>query len=63
MEPREMWKFKKSQIQPKYQNFETVFQIFAYEDFWQILTPNLTPLFRHNLLSDGLPVTDKVVSF
>jgi hypothetical protein len=44
------------------------FKIFAYEDVWHCLTPNiLTPniltLCRDDLLSDGPPVTDEVVSF
>jgi hypothetical protein len=37
------------------------FKIFAYEDVWEFLTPNLLNLFLDDLRSDISPVTDEVV--
>jgi hypothetical protein len=42
---------------------EQYFKIFAYEDVWEILTPNILSLGRDDLRSDAPPVTDEVVSF
>ena len=48
------------------QNIEILkkyFKTFAYEDVWEFLTPNFLSLFRDDLRSDIVPVTDEVISF